>query len=76
MLYNNEMGFFIADSPLRDDLVADFNWLKAQSYRWGSPEWLEMRRQLMASRGDKASYARKQRIIFKSVRDLHLEYLM
>jgi len=76
MLYNNEMGFFIADSPLRDDLVADFEWLKAQSYRWGSPEWLEMRRQLMASHGDKASHARKQRIIFKSVRDLHLEYLM
>jgi len=76
MLYNNEMGFFIAASPLRDDLVADFEWLKAQSYRWGSPEWLEMRRQLMASHGDKASHARKQRIIFKSVRDLHLEYLM
>jgi hypothetical protein len=35
-----------------------------------------MRKQLMASHGDKASYARKQRIIFKSVRDLHLEYLM
>jgi cardiolipin synthase C len=76
MLYNNELGFFIADSALLDDLVADFNWLKDQSYRWGSPEWLEMRKQLMAGKDAKAGYARKQRIIFKSVRDLHLEYLM
>jgi len=76
MLYNNEMGFFFSDSELRDDLVAIFESLKATSYRWGSPEWLEMRKQLMNSKNPKASPARKQRTIFKSMRGLGIEYLI
>ena len=41
--------------------------LKAKSYRWGSPEWLEMRKQLMAQDSSKASTTRKQRGLYKSL---------
>lgn len=75
-LYNNEMGFFYKDAGLRDDLIKIFNELKATSYRWGSPEWLQMRKQLMSSESKKASPARKQRGIFKTMRALGVEYLM
>lgn len=75
-LYNNEMGFFYKDAGLRDDLIKIFNELKATSYRWGSPEWLQMRKQLMSSDSKKASPARKQRGIFKTMRGLGIEYLM
>jgi len=74
MLYNNEMGFFFSDVGLRDDLLRIFEWLKATSYRRGSPEWLEMRRQVMEGKSPKASPARKQRIIFKSMKGLGVEY--
>ncbi|MFW2372037.1 MAG: phospholipase D-like domain-containing protein [Gammaproteobacteria bacterium] len=75
-LYNNEMGFFYKDNKLRDDLIKIFNELKATSYRWGSPEWLQMRKELMSSDSKKASPARKQRGIFKTMRGLGIEYLM
>jgi putative cardiolipin synthase len=75
-LYNNEMGFFFRDPGLRNDLLEIFEWFKATSYRWGTPEWLQMRKELMASKSKKAGPARKQRIWFKTTRDLGLEYLM
>ena len=75
-LYNNEMGFFFSGTKLRDELKDVFEQLKATSYRWGTPEWLEMRKQLMQSDSKKAGPARKQRIIFKTIRGLGLEYLM
>ncbi|HSQ85188.1 MAG TPA: phospholipase D-like domain-containing protein, partial [Desulfobacterales bacterium] len=75
-LYNNEMGFFFRDPQLRNDLLDIFEWLKATSYRWGTPEWLQMRKELMASNSKKAGPARKQRIWFKTTRGLGLEYLM
>jgi hypothetical protein len=76
MLYNNEMGFFYRDEGLRDDLIDIFEELKATSYRWGSPEWLEMRKQLMNSDSKKAGPARRQRILFKTMRGLGVEYLI
>jgi putative cardiolipin synthase len=75
-LYNNEMGFFFVGDGVENDLVTVFNELKATSYLWGTPEWLEMREKLMSSDSGKAGPARKQRIIFKTVRTLGLEYLM
>ena len=75
-LWNNEMGFFFRSPELRDDLLKVFNELEDTSYRWGSPEWLQMRKELMDSDSKKASPARKQRIIYKTLRDLGLEYLM
>lgn len=75
-LYNNELGFFFQGDEVRDELSDAFEQLKATSYRWGSPEWLEMRKKVMQSDSSKASPARKQRGIYKTVRALGLEYLM
>lgn len=75
-LYNNEMGFFFRSPELNQDLLEIFDWLKATSYRWGTPEWLQMRKELMAGDSKKAGPARKQRIIFKTLRSTGLEYLM
>lgn len=52
-LHNSEMGFYYEDDDLRDDLIKQFDILKAASYRWGSPEWLQMRRELMESESKK-----------------------
>ncbi len=75
-LYNNELGFFFQGDEVRDELADVFEQLKATSYRWGSPEWLEMRKKVMQSDSSKAGPARKQRGIYKTVRALGLEYLM
>jgi phosphatidylserine/phosphatidylglycerophosphate/cardiolipin synthase-like enzyme len=75
-LYNNEMGYFYVDSNVSDDLVEAFELLKSTSYRWGTPEWLQMRRALMESESKKSGPARKQRGTFKGVRALGIEYLM
>ena len=75
-LYNNEMGFFYQDNDLRDDLIKQFDLLKATSYRWGSPEWLQMRRELMESDSKKAGAARRQRGLYKTIRGLGIEYLI
>ena len=74
-LYNNEMGFFFQDPQLIQDLNEVFEWLKATSYRWGSPEWLQMRKELMASDSKKASPARKQRGLYKTMKGLGIIYL-
>ena len=76
MLYNNEMGFFLDGLEARKKLLDIFETLKATSYRWGSPEWLQMRKELMASESKKTSPTRKQRIIFKTTKGLGVEYLM
>ncbi len=76
MLYNNEMGFFLDGAETKKELLDIFETLKATSYRWGSPEWLQMRKELMASESKKASPTRKQRIIFKTTKGLGVEYLM
>jgi len=75
-LYNNEMGFFFENSGLRQDVIDIFDSLKATAYRWGSPEWLQMRKELMASDSKKAGPARNQRVIFKGMKGLGIEYMM
>ena len=75
-LHNNGMGLFYHDEGLRDDLIKQFEKLKATSYRWGSPEWLKMRKALIEGESSKAGAARKQRRTFKIIRTLGLEYLM
>ena len=75
-LWNNEMGFFFRSPELREDLLEVFNELEATSYRWGTPEWLQMRKEIMESDSKKASPARRQRGIYKILHDLGLEYLM
>ena len=75
-LYNNELGFFYHSEPIRRELIDIFERLKAVSYRWGSPEWLEMRKQLRETDSEKSGAARKQRFWFNTTRALGIEYLM
>ena len=74
-LYNNEMGYFFRSPPLADDLAGVFEELKAQSYRWGSPEWLQMRRNVMAVKGIKGTSLRRQRNVYKFLKATGLEWL-
>ena len=67
-LYNNELGFFFVGEGVRQELVDVFEYLKSTSSRWGTPEWLEMRRKVMESDSKKAGPARKQRGTFKTIR--------
>jgi len=53
-----------------------FELLKASSCRCGTPEWLQMRKEPMSSDSKKASAARKQRGIYKTIRALGIEYLI
>ena len=64
-LLNNEMGFFFRDDELAADVHAGFDELLSISYRWGSPEWLELRRQVMGLEGMKGSSTRNQRSWYK-----------
>ncbi len=73
-LFNNEMGFFFLSPGLRQDLIDDFELLKSESYRWGTPEWLQMRRQIMDQGGVKGNATKRQRTIFRTLRDTGLEY--
>lgn len=66
-LLQSELGFYFQGQGLYDDLNKIINDLKSKSHRWGTPEWLEMRKKLMASDGIKASTTRKQRGIFKTL---------
>ena len=73
-LYNNEMGFIFESSTLADDVRENTDYLIRHSYRWGSPEWLEMRKRLMEQKGTKASMTRKQRGTYKTLRNTGLQW--
>ncbi len=75
ILYNNEMGFFYKSDGVRNQLLEIFEDLKSTSLRWGTPEWLEMRRKTMESDSKKASPARKQRGTYKTLDNLDLKNL-
>ena len=72
-LINNEMGFFFDSEELASELNADFELLKSRSYQWGSPEWLEFRRQVFELDGIKGSTSRSQRTIYKTLRAIGLD---
>lgn len=72
-LINNEMGFFFKGQEMADDLHADFERLKSRSYRWGSPDWLEMRRRVYERGGMKARTAKSQRAIYKTLEAVGLD---
>ena len=70
-----EMGFFFKDPQMINDLKEVFDWLKATSYRLGTPEWLQMRKELMTGDNKKAGSARKQRGMYKTMKGLGIIYL-
>ena len=73
-LYNNEMGFFFTGDGLLAELNRDFEFLAQRSYRWGSPEWLEMRRQLNARGRAKSGLIKRQRRTYKFLRGTGLKW--
>ena len=75
-LFNNEMGFFFDSDDVSQDLINIFEDLKADSYRWGSPEWLEMRKQIIDKGGIKGWSTRHQRSIFKFMRATGIDWLI
>ena len=66
-LYNSEMGFFFRSEELAEDINDNTDYLISLSYRWGSPEWLEMRQRMRESDGSKASAVRKQRGLYRTL---------
>jgi putative cardiolipin synthase len=75
-LYNNEMGFFYKSDVVKQDLIDIFEELKADAYRWGTPEWLEMRKQVIGLGGMKGWSTRHQRSIFKFMRATGIDWLI
>ena len=73
-LFNNEMGFFFAGDELRQQLIDEFELLKSQSYLWGTPEWLQMRGDVMEMPGLKGRSAKKQRSTFTRLRSTGLHW--
>jgi cardiolipin synthase C len=74
-LFNNEFGYFFTGDELSENLKTVFEALKARSYLWGSPEWLEMRKNVMAQDGVKASSTRKQRELYNTLRSTGMKKL-
>ena len=75
-LFNNEMGLVLQSEDVVQDLEDTFQRLKADSYRWGSPEWLQMRKELIEAGGIKGNTTRQQRSIYKSLHETGLEWLI
>jgi phosphatidylserine/phosphatidylglycerophosphate/cardiolipin synthase-like enzyme len=71
-LYNSEMGYFFDSEELVQSIIDNTDYLIGISYRWGSPEWLEMRRLFRETDGTKAFAARHQRGIYKTVKNTGL----
>jgi phosphatidylserine/phosphatidylglycerophosphate/cardiolipin synthase-like enzyme len=74
-LYNSEMGYFFRSEALAEDIAKNTDYLISLSYRWGSPEWLEMRRRMRDMGGFKASTVRDQRDIYKTLKNTGLIWL-
>jgi hypothetical protein len=55
------MGFFFVDEDLAADIHASFEDLIKISYRWGSPEWFQLRKAVMELKGMKGRSTRNQR---------------
>lgn len=71
-LFNNELGFYFLDPALSSDLNQVFEELKISSLRWGSPEWLEMRKKLIESGSFKGYTASTQRMRYKILKSTGL----
>jgi len=74
-LYNSEMGYFFKSEPLAQELNEAFDHLVEMSYRWGSPEWLEMRRKTIDAKGMKGWSTRHQRKVYKTLKATGLHWL-
>ena len=74
-LYNSEMGYFFKGKDLAHDLDEAFEYLVERSYRWGSPEWLELRRKTIDAKGMKGWSTKHQRKVYKTLKATGLHWL-
>jgi putative cardiolipin synthase len=74
-LYNSEMGYFFKSEPLAKELNEAFDYLIEISYRWGSPEWLELRRKTIDAKGMKGWSTKRQRGLHKTLKATGLHWL-
>jgi phosphatidylserine/phosphatidylglycerophosphate/cardiolipin synthase-like enzyme len=74
-LFNSEMGYFFKSDPLANELNEAFDYLVEMSYRWGSPEWLELRRKTMDIKGMKGRSTKHQRKVYKTLKATGLHWL-
>ena len=74
-LFNSEMGYFFKSDPLAEELNDAFDQLIKTSYRWGSPEWLELRRKTTEIKGMKGFSTRHQRKVYKTLKATGLHWL-
>lgn len=74
-LYNSEMGFYFDSPDVIKALEAEFNYLKSQSLRWGSPEWFEMRKRIIQAGGMKGYSTKQQRLLYKTMQGTGLIWL-
>ncbi len=73
-LYNSEMGYFFKGKDLAHDLDEAFEYLVERSYRWGSPEWLELRRKTIDAKGMKGWSTKHQRKVYKTLKATGLHW--
>ena len=74
-LFNSEMGYFFKSDPLANELNEAFDHLIETSYRWGSPEWLEMRSKTVDIGGMKGFSTKHQRKVYKTLKATGLHWL-
>ena len=75
-LYNNEMGFFFLDPGLAQDVHESFDRLIEGSYLWGSPEWFQMRKEVMGIKGMKGRSTKRQRSWYKLFKNTGIIWLL
>ncbi len=75
-LYNNEMGFFFTNEELIKGLNTVFDELKTSSYRWGTPEWLQMRKEIRKQGGMKGWSTKHQSSIYRFLKSTGLIWLI
>lgn len=74
-LYNNEMGFNYVSPEVSTQLARHFEALKDISYRWGSPEWFELRDRIIETDNVKKASHSTQRIRFRVMKATGLIWL-
>ena len=74
-LFNSEMGYFFKSEPLAEELNEAFDYLVEMSYRWGSPQWLELRQKTLDIKGMKGWSTKRQRGLFKTLKATGLYWL-
>ncbi len=74
-LYNSEMGYFFRGDALAAELNEAFDHLVGLSYRWGSPEWLELRSRTTEAKGMKGWSTKHQRKVYKTLKKTGLHWL-